>query len=496
MIGSNLSLEDDSVMLAQNVLKLEGFNIWGANKNPLVIDGTVTASDLTDFYFDLGMKADNFQLLNNDKKARSDIYGKLFMNMNATAKGPMDHFNVNANLDVLSGSDVTYSVAQTTAELTRQDAADVVKFVNFNDTSKVAAVDTVKSAMAMRIVAGLTIQPGVDVTVDIPGTTETGNGKVDLKPSGTLNYFQNYMGDMRLNGQLDLGEGLVRYSLPVKTVRFKINPESYVLFNGDVMNPTLNISCSDVVKANLLQNGNSQLVDFLVKLNVTNNLAAPKVVFDLSTEDDMSIENDLLSMSADQRSMAAINLLLTGQYNQQGVKTASSDLLTGQLYSMLTGQLNNWLANNVKGVDLSFGVNQYDKTVNGETGSATSYSYTMSKSMFNNRFKISVGGNYTTDASADENFSENLINDISFEYILKQTSNSTMYMRLFRHTGYESILEGEITETGVGFVMKRRLSDLRELFRRHRQKKDDNPADSDSVSKEEPAIKPEEHEDK
>ena len=40
-----------------------------------------------------------------------------------------------------------------------------------------------------------------------------------------------------------------------------------------------------------------------------------------------------------------------------------------------------------------------------------------------------------------------------------------MFVRLFRHTGYESILEGEITETGVGFTLRRRLSSLKNLFK-------------------------------
>ena len=39
-----------------------------------------------------------------------------------------------------------------------------------------------------------------------------------------------------------------------------------------------------------------------------------------------------------------------------------------------------------------------------------------------------------------------------------------MYVRIFRHTGYESILEGEITQTGVGFVLKRKLNSLWELI--------------------------------
>ena len=88
-----------------------------------------------------------------------------------------------------------------------------------------------------------------------------------------------------------------------------------------------------------------------------------------------------------------------------------------------------------------------------------------------------VGGNYTTDATADENFAQNLISNISFEYMLKQTNNLSMYLKLFRHAEYESILEGEIIETGAGFVMKRRLTNLKELFDIGK-KKPKSPTDS------------------
>ncbi len=475
MMASSLKFDNDSITVADNIVNFNDFDIWGQNRNPLTINGQVNASDFSNILFNLTANASNFQLIGNTKKSKGDIYGKVFLNLNAGVTGPMAHMNVNANLDILSTTDVTYSVPQTTVELTQQDASGVVKFVNFNDTAQVAKADSVTSPLSMRIVAGVTIQPGTQVEVDIPGTATTGNGKVEISPSGTLNYFQNYMGDMRLNGQLNIGNGYAKYSVPVVgEKKFTFDPESYVHWNGDIMNPRLSIAATDEIKTNLIEGGNSRLVNFLVKLSVGNTLSAPKVLFDLSTDDDMSIQNDLLSMSPDQRSMAAINLLLTGQYSGGGVKTASSDMLQGALYGMLTSQLNSWMANHVKGVDLSFGVNQYDKTVNGETGSTTSYSYQMSKSLFNNRFKISVGGNYSTDASADENFSENLISDISFEYILKQTNSMTMYARLFRHTGYESILEGEITETGVGFVMKRRLATLRRLFRFGRRRRNDD----------------------
>ena len=61
-----------------------------------------------------------------------------------------------------------------------------------------------------------------------------------------------------------------------------------------------------------------------------------------------------------------------------------------------------------------------------------------------------------------------------------------MAVKLFRHTGFESILEGEITETGAGFVMKRKLNNLFHLFRFRRARKKDG-----DIPEPEPAIKKE-----
>ncbi len=55
--------------------------------------------------------------------------------------------------------------------------------------------------------------------------------------------------------------------------------------------------------------------------------------------------------------------------------------------------------------------------------------------------------------------------------MLKQTQTMNMSVKLFRHIGFESILEGEITEMGGAFVFKRKLDNLKSLFRFHRRKK-------------------------
>ena len=225
-------------------------------------------------------------------------------------------------------------------------------------------------------------------------------------------------------------------------------------------------------------------MNFNVLLGITGTLEHMNVVFDLTTEDDITVANELQSMSAEQRANQAMNMLLYNVYSGPGTR-GDSNLSGNAVYSFLTSQLNNWAANTFKGVDLTFGVDQYDRTIGGSTSQTTSYSYQVSKSLFNDRFKIVVGGNYSTDANADENFSENLIKDISFEYFLNKAQ--TMYLRLFRHTGYESILEGEITRTGVGFVYKRKSPSLRGLFIRPKKRstvKTETPANAQDSAKE------------
>lgn len=479
MMGSALKLYNDSISVVDNLLTFNDMKIYGANSNPLTISGSVDARKLSDIRLDLAANASNFQLINNDRRAKSEIYGKIFLNLAATAKGPLKHFDVNANLSVLNNTDVYYTLSSAASQYAASSSSDVVKFVNFNDTTQVARADSVApSMMAMRVNASLNINSGARACVNL---SNNGTYKVTLTPSGRLSYYQNYMGDMSLNGQIKLGEGLVRYGFPVlgdKT--FNFGPQSYVQFNGNVMNPSFDILATDKIKGGVTTSGgNSRMVNFLVSLSATGTLSAPKVQFDLSTDDDLSLQNELTSMSADQRSMQAMNLLITGRYEGSGMKSSNGNFVTGQLYGFLASTLNSWAAQTIRGVDLSFGIDQYASGSGGATTTATSYSYQVSKSLFNNKFKIVVGGNYTADANADENFAENLLSDVSFEYTLKQTNNLTMLVKLYRHMGFESILEGEVTSTGVGFEMRRRLSTLKSLFKVRWGKK--KPAKQDSV---------------
>lgn len=462
MLGTSFKFSDEKIPVDSNIVTFKDFNILACNANPLSINGTVDARHLTDVRLDLNLAARNMQVVNAKRPLKgSDIYGKAFLDMTAGVKGSLARIlNVNADISLLEGTNVTYVLPEVEQAISAQTDQNMVHFVQFSDTTSTQNADSIATTtMALNLSADLHLREGATINVDL---SPNGNNRVHVLPSGDLAYTLSPLNGDRLTGRLNINSGFVRYTPPLMSEKnFTFQDGSYIAFNGNMMNPVLNIQAVDVVRANVTQDGqNSRIVNFDVLLSVTNTFEDMKVAFDLSTNDDITVQNELTSMSAEQRANQAMNLLLYNVYT--GANTKGTSMAGNPLFSFLTSQLNTWAANNIRGVDISFGIDQYDRTYEGNTSTATSYSYRVSKSLFNDRFKIVVGGNYSTDADTDENFSQNLINDISFEYMLN--ASGSMYVKVFRHTGYESILEGEITQTGVGFVLKKKLNTLWDLF--------------------------------
>ncbi len=471
MIDSDFRFSDEKIPVRGNVVAFEHYTIKGANENPLAINGVVDMRDFMTPKIELAMSAQNMQFMNSTRGKGTDIYGRGFANLDATIKGDMSLLNVDASVDLLGGSNITYVMADAATALASQSSDGMVRFVQFSDTAEVVEADTLpSSAMTLNLNARLTVSGGTTINVDL---SADGKNRVQLQGRGTLNYMMNDMYDSRFIGRYTIDKGFVRYTPPLMSEKlFNFREGSYVAFNGDMFNPILSLYADDEIKANVTREGqDSRLVNFDVSLAVTNTLSNMDVAFDLSTNEDISIQNELQSMSAEQRANQAMNMLLYNVYTGPGTKT---DMSGNPLYSFLESQINTWAANNIKFVDISFGIDQYDKTSGGATSTTTSYSYKVSKTLFNDRFKIVIGGNYSTDTETDEDVAQNLVNDISFEYMLNRSGS--MYVKIFRHVGYESILEGEVTQTGVGFVYKRKIHSLKDLFRWIGRRKDDTQA--------------------
>ena len=491
MIGSTLLLPQDHIPVENNFIRFNDLQIKACNDNPLTVGGTVDISDLASPSIDLSLKARNMQLVNTNRAPRgTDLYGKLFISLDATARGNINFLNIKATADILPGTNVTYIMPEAASTLQNQSKGSMVKFVNFADSVQMAGADSlaVPRTTLLNLAATLNISNSVVITADLGSM-----GRVQLQPEGGVHYTMSPVNAGRMTGRINLNGGYARVSPPALGEKtFNFNEGSYVSFSGNMMNPILNVRATDRVRANVTSAGqNSRLIYFDIGLSVTGTFDNMNVVFDLSTDDDATVANELATMSPQQRASAAMNMLVTNMYSSGDTK-ADASMGGNALYSFLTSQLNSWAANNIRGVDISFGINQYDKILGGASQQATSYSYQISKSLFNDRFKIVVGGNYSTDSDPNQNLQQNLLSDVSLEYALNRSG--TQVIRIFRHTGFESILEGEITETGVGFTYRRKMNSLRPFFdwlspRRRRIRKAVEKAEAEAKAKAEAEAK-------
>ena len=72
-----------------------------------------------------------------------------------------------------------------------------------------------------------------------------------------------------------------------------------------------------------------------------------------------------------------------------------------------------------------------------------------------------LGGRISTGDNINDGQAQPFIDNISVEYRLD--SGGSRYVKLFHDKNY-NLLEGEITETGGGIVLRKKMMRLRELF--------------------------------
>ena len=101
-------------------------------------------------------------------------------------------------------------------------------------------------------------------------------------------------------------------------------------------------------------------------------------------------------------------------------------------------------------------------------GSRTDYSFRFAKRFYNDRIRVVLGGRVSTGENINNGQAQPFIDNVSVEYRLD--SSGSRYVKLFHDKNYESLLEGEITETGGGVVLRKQKMRLRELFNFKKQK--------------------------
>ena len=464
----NLRFDNHPVQIEDNRMLFRHFKLYSKGKSPFTIDGDVNFQDMANPLINLKMDATNFELMNAKRTKESLVYGKIYADFHSVLKGNVNVLTLRGDLNLRGGSDFTYLLKD--SPLTVEDRlGETVTFVNFKDTTTLKHPEVALQLGGMDMLMNIHIDEAVQCRVNL---TDNGSNYMLLEGGGDLSFQYTPEGNMYLNGRYTLMSGEMKYEMPVIPLKtFQIKNGSYVQWTGNVMNPQLNIMASERVRASVSDGGkNQRMVNFDVGVAITNRLENLGFTFTLDAPDDGSIQNELAAKSVEEKNKLAVTMLVTGMYWVEGNTTGEGFNANSALNSFLQSEINSIAGNALKSIDVKFGMESTDPSQTGE--SRTDYNFQFAKRFWNNRIQVVIGGKISTGNNVNMQ-DESFIDNISLEYRLD--NSGTRYVKIFHDKNYESILDGEVIETGAGIVLRRKVSKLGELFIFRNRKKKTEP---------------------
>lgn len=453
--GFDLRTDERALDIKDSRIIFSDYRLFSTGKEPMVLNGTFDMSDFERMRMDFAMRAKNFELINTRKKAQSMLFGKVYANYVGTLKGTTDNLSLRGKLEVLDRTDVTYILKD--SPLSVDDRLhDLVQFTNFKDSTQTAQPEKAVDG-GMDITMGISIS---DAAIFHCNLSDDGQSYVKLEGGGDMTLRMTQQGEMRMTGLFTTNSGEMKYQLPVIPLKtFQIVQGSYVQFTGDVMNPTLNIAAKERTKAVVTEDDRQRSVAFDVGVKITKPLNDMGLEFTIEAPEDLNIQNQLASMSAEQRGKAAVTMMATGMYmTDETMMSGSGFKANNALNAFLQSEIQNIAGSALKTIDINLGV----ESGTSQTGtSTTDYSFQFAKRFWGNRISVIIGGKVSTGADAT-NSAESFINNVSVEYRLDQ--GATRYVKAFYDRDTQDPLEGQLTKTGAGLVLRRKTDKLGELF--------------------------------
>lgn len=448
--GIEMKIADDAVRIEDSKVVFDNFQFYDSASHPLTMNGSLDFSDTEHIWTDLRIGGKNILIIDAKENKYSEAYGKAYVNLSSYIRGELSRLDVKAKLDVLPTTNLYY-ILRDSPLTTDNRLKELVTFVDFNDS--IPAPQARPSVDGINVDLTIDMQAGAHVTCWLNANHSNyldiiGNG--DLR----LQYSQE---KMLLTGRYTISSGEMKYSLPIIPLKtFAISEGSYIDFTGDMMNPRLNITATENVRSSVSDSNGQRVVGFNCGVKISKTLQDMGLEFLISAPEDKPINDELSTMSIEERGKLAVTMLTTGIYLNNN--SSSNITMNSALSTFLQQEINNIAGSALRTLDLSVGL---ESNTLADGTMSMDYSFKFAKRFWNNRVSVSIGGKISSKPQSSGR-SNSFFDNVEMQYRLSDTSNQ--YLRLFyKHDVYD-YLEGYLDQYGAGYVWKRKLQNLNELW--------------------------------
>ena len=491
---------NDKVLFRDNLVLFDRFIIKDETENELIINGKIDSQKFSNLGFDLRIDADNFKAVNSKAKDNDLFYGELFLDNHLTLKGTVENPIVEGNIKI--NKDTKLTVVRPQSAPSVADREGIVEFIDqdhpeLNETVSIDTINTTTDIKGLNAYVNIEVDKEADLTMIV----DKANGDLlKLKGAANLHGGIDPSGKTTLTGKYEFSEG--SYELTFNTIKkkFDIKKGSYVIWTGDPTSATISVTAIYKVKtapidlmydqlgniSDQTKNTYKEKIPFETELKVSGELMKPDISFDIimpenttvSAEVSNTIKSklDQLRQNPDELNKQVFALLLFNRFmgedpfaSETGDVTASS-MARESASKILTQQMNNFAGDLISGVELNFDLTATEDYSSGKQENRTDLNVEVSKKMFSDRLKVTVGSNFGLQGSEEANQgSTNIGTDVFLDYQL--TKDGKYKIRGYRVNKYQVALQGEVIETGIAFIVTLDYEEFKELFRKSEAEK-------------------------
>jgi hypothetical protein len=304
---------------------------------------------------------------------------------------------------------------------------------------------------------------------------------------GTFNVRLTPQGDMLIFGEYVIKEGSYLLDLMgTVTKKFDIEEGSTISMNGPPDQARLDITAVYEVETSLAELNEEGMAVVQVLTMIEGGVEGLEVSFDIRVPENRNTTGaDAVSQQLEQfrqdkselnkqaLALIALNKFLinsnplAGGGGGGGTAQAVNDQIDKGISGLLSSQLNN-LAQDYLGIAVSVNV-ESGEAIGGSTGRNVGLS--VSRSLFDDRLSVSVGGNIGVGGTAaNTNSARNVIGDFLAEYRLLPSGN--LNLRFFRTNQLDQLGAMEFRERiGFSIIHRKRFNQWKYLFKSRTKEK-------------------------
>jgi translocation and assembly module TamB len=488
LVGTKYLFEDESIRLDNAGIYFDNFTVRDEAQNTFALGGEIGTESFINPTFDLQVTAKKFMAINSTDKESELFFGTGTIDADVSITGNLLLPVVRGTIAVKDQTDLTFIVPESQAELVERNG--VVVFVNKKNPDSILTRNDEEISNSFN---GYDIKLllEVDPTARFKIVIDSNSGdNLALTASGELDLAVDPIGRTSLSGRLVVQSGHYEMSLySLVNRRFEIVPGSTIVWNGDPLDATLDISASYEVRTaaaplmasqltgsgDATQSQYSKRLDFFVYLYLDGDLLKPVITFGLDMPEDErgefggNVYSQVRQLGEQEAELnrQVFSLLVLNRFFPSGGSDGSSGgteaLARNSVSQLLSDQLNNF-SNQLfgdSGFEVGFEVDSY---TNGQAGkSQTELNVSAQQTLFNDRLTVQVGSQFDVEGNSQTSQDAGaILGNVSIEYTL--TEDGRFKIRAFRKNQFESIIDGQLIVTGLGVVFNREFNNFGQLW--------------------------------